>query len=221
MQSATSIYFGNVAAGYENERTGDPIWQKEDEVLTAALSAALMPGDRVVDLAAGTGRWLGLYKAAHVRPTLVDVSADMLEIARARAAALDITIDEIVEGDVFRMSVLPLGDWLVCTRFFNWISQADADRVMTRAAAAGICHAAFTVRCLDPDAPRSARLESVRYWRDKNRQVRAGTRKKGHYYLQSVDRMTRMLDRHGFSAIATHLIERTRGDVYLLFIATR
>ena len=221
MQSPTSIYFGDIAAGYEDERVRDPIWQREDDVLTGALTAAFMPGDRVVDLAAGTGRWLSLYKALRVRPALVDVSADMLDIARGRAAALGLTLDEIVEGNVFTMATLPLGDWLVCTRFFNWISHASIDGVITRTVASGIRHVAFTARCLDPQASRSARLESVRYWRGKNQEVRAGTRKKGHYYLQSADRLERLLDRHGYSRVTTHVIERTRGDVYLLFVAVR
>src|SRR5262245_61413471 len=219
MSSALTLYYGDTAANYEAVRTSDEIWKAENETITPVLQRLMWPGEHVLDVAAGTGRWLDHYKAANVRPTLLDVSPDMLAIAARHAADRAFPID-ILTRNVLEMPALPGCDWLVATRFFNWIPGSELVTILRTAAASGIRHLAFTARMLDESSTPERRSESRQYWRARNERVRQGLENKGIYYLQSRRRIRHVTERLGFELVSEHLIERARGDIYSLFVFT-
>ena len=217
MPSALTLYYGDTATNYEAARTADEIWKAETETITPVLQRLMWPGEQVLDVAAGTGRWLELYKATGVRPTLLDVSPDMLAIAARHAADRALPID-ILTRNVLEMSALPDCDWLVATRFFNWIPGSAVAAVLRTAVVSGIRHYAFTARTLDESATPEQRAESRAYWRTRNERVKQGLQNKGIYHLQSRRRIRRVAERLGLQLVSEHVIERVRGDVYSLFV---
>jgi len=219
LRSASTVYFGATAANYERERAAADIWRLEHDTITGALAPALRPQDRVLDVAAGTGRWLDLYAQTRVRPILLDISSDMLQTARVRARERGCEI-EVVEGNILDMTSVPRCDWLISTRFFNWIPLSRIEHILRLAADAGIARMAFTVRTMDGTAGWRRQFGSMCYWQKKNYDVLRGRRMKGFYYLQSGRRLRRMLDRLGLQLTSEHVIERTRGDVYTLFVVS-
>lgn len=220
MARPATVYVGDAAREYEARRRGTDIWAREQSTVGDALRTLLTPGDRVLDLAAGTGRWLDVYAERRVRATLLDVSADMLQLASAHAVELDYRID-VIRANVLEMSALPPGDWLVSTRFFNWIPLAGIERILKLAMAAGYRHAAITVRCLDTAAPLVTRARAIWSWRKKNLKVLIGTRPKGTYYMQSRARLTAVLKRLDCAVVAEHVIERPNGAIYALLVIAR
>ncbi len=220
MSKLETIYVGDGARRYNERREHSDIWQREQATVGAALRSLLQPGDRVLDVAAGTGRWLELYAERRVEATLLDVSGDMLKVAAAQAAALGVSID-LVERNVLTMPALPPGEWLISTRFFNWISLRSIERLLRMAMAAGYRHVAVTMRCVDHAAPWAQRLGARWRWRKKNVRVLLGIRRKGTYYLQSRVAFAAMLGRLGCTIATEHAIERPSGEAYTLFIIHR
>jgi SAM-dependent methyltransferase len=219
MPSASSVYFGETAGSHEEQRTSDEIWAAEQRVIAPVLRQLLHNGVRVLDVAAGTGRWIDIYRDAGAVATLLDVSTDMLAIARrhARDKGLDISI---VTGNVVEMRTLPWNDVMVATRFFNWIPLEEVETVLALAKSACICTFAFTVRYLDEDGTPALRQETFDHWNRRNAGVLNGSRPKGFYYLQSMRALGKTLARLGMRVTDTHVIERVRGEVYALFVVT-
>lgn len=219
MPSASTVYFGETAKGYEALRTGDAIWAAEQRVIAPVLRQLLHNGVRVLDVAAGTGRWLDVYKDSGAVATLLDVSPDMLAIARRHARDKELDVN-IVTGNVVEMRSLPRNDVMVATRFFNWIPLAEIETVLALAKAACICTFGFTVRYLDEDATPAMRRETFDHWNRRNAGVLNGSNPKGFYYLQSMCALEKTLSRLGMRLTETHVIERVRGDIYSLLVVT-
>lgn len=135
MPRLAQVYTGEFAKNYDQDRETKKNWQIEQRTVEAEL-AAIRPGERVLDIAAGTGRWLTTYKLQGARVTLADISADMLALAHQKAEELDFPAT-LLEMDALGAPAYPPTDWLVCTRFFVWISMADIERVLAKAKAAG------------------------------------------------------------------------------------
>jgi ubiquinone/menaquinone biosynthesis C-methylase UbiE len=81
--------------------------------------AAPVQGERLLDLACGTGNAALLAAAAGARVVGVDSAPRLLEIARRRARSLDLTID-FREGDLLE---LPLEDDAVDVVVSIWCSR--------------------------------------------------------------------------------------------------
>jgi SAM-dependent methyltransferase len=219
VRRVADVYVGPVADSYEAERMADPMWQMEQDTIGPVLFRVLRRGDRVLDVAAGTGRWIDLYAAAGVKPVLLDVSPDMLRIAAGHARSQSSEV-EFVEGNALEMPSLPGCDWCISTRFFNWIPLAAIETVVRAASSAGAARLAFTARYLDLTADLSRRTESLEHWQKKNLDVIRGSRKKGIYHLHSSEALRDLLARLDARLDEEHVIERARGDIYSLFLVS-
>jgi SAM-dependent methyltransferase len=184
------------------------------------LRRHLKPGDRIVDIAAGTGRWLEIYAERQVAATLFDISDDMLRIAEQKAAHLGVEI-AVRQADVLDRPQLPSGDWAVATRFFNWIDLGDVALCLQATIDAGISGIVFSVVLRDSSAPPIQRLWATARIRLKNFKVRAGVRDKSHYYLHTDTDLMAMLKRLDARLIDEQIVTSQRGAVYKVFVATR
>ena len=139
-----------------------------DLTFYAALAAELAEGARVLDVATGTGRVaLALAEAGHP-VTAVDLNADMLAVAEAKAEALELT-DEVtwVEQDARELKVR--GKFALAVIGGNALQQfaSNADRaavlksVHRQLEAGG--RLAFAVRFPHP-AELARRVESPEIW---------------------------------------------------------
>ena len=130
----------------------NPLVALEHRVLSERLD--LVPGERMIDLATGTGRWLEYALGHGVRATGVDFCAEMLAVASAKRE---------VRGRLTRADVcaLPFAshsvDVAVCSFALGYINRLDlAFREMARVARRII------TSDLHPDAGRAGWVRSFR-----------------------------------------------------------
>jgi SAM-dependent methyltransferase len=108
-------YYGDAAQTYDQRRVGKVKWQREHEAVDVLL-ADLPEGASVLDVPVGTGRFFELYQKHGLQSVGVDVSPDMLELARQRAEELGMEV-QLHEASVTDLP-LPDGsiDSTVCMR---------------------------------------------------------------------------------------------------------
>jgi ubiquinone/menaquinone biosynthesis C-methylase UbiE len=117
-------YFGNIAAGYEAKRSCQDKWIAEHKIISRWI--ANYPDDiRLLDCPVGTGRFLDLYAARCFSVTGIDISADMLEIARSKPASADVFLKQ---GSIF--NITGSYDVSLAIRIMNLIERADMQRAL-------------------------------------------------------------------------------------------
>lgn len=182
----------DVASGFDALRFSGPIGrfllESQEQFLLGAL--APLAGKTVADVGAGTGRAsIGLARAGAV-VTGLDASAEMLEVARQRAAAAGVS----VQFDVADAHALPLADCsvdaAVCLRVV--MHTIDWKRVV-----AELCRVSRHAVIVDFPSTRSfAALESR--WR--RRQAKAGRSVEAYRVLDAAE-VGAALEQHGFRVV--------------------
>jgi SAM-dependent methyltransferase len=100
-------------SGFQDPHTAQGLaWQLEQWILPTLLDKYVPARARVLDFACGTGRILGWLEHRFPRPTGVDVSPDMIEVARRRCGNA-----RFVVGDVTRTPDLVAGHYDLVTAF--------------------------------------------------------------------------------------------------------
>jgi SAM-dependent methyltransferase len=134
------------------DRDPNPLVALEHRVLSERLD--LIPGERMMDFATGTGRWLEYALAHDVRATGVDLCAEMLAVAatkrgaRGRLACADVCALPFASHSV---------DVAVCSFALGYIDRLElAFREMARVARRVI------TSDLHPDAVRAGWVRSFR-----------------------------------------------------------
>ena len=121
-------YLGDEADGYEQKRAGAK-WRAEDSAAHELLEG-VAHGARALDVPVGTGRLLGLMQARSFRSIGLDISPDMLAIAKTRADEIDASV-ELGIGDIRN---IPFEDnrfdLVTCLRFLNWIDAKGVEEVV-------------------------------------------------------------------------------------------
>ena len=147
----------SVAAAYRlwagtYDQDPNPLVALEHRILSARLD--LIPGERMIDLATGTGRWLEYALAHSVRATGVDLCSEMLEVAatkpgvRGRLACADVCALPYASHSM---------DLAVCSFALGYIKRLDlVFREMARVARRII------TSDLHPDAVRAGWVRSFR-----------------------------------------------------------
>lgn len=111
-------YRGAVAENYDRERVAKEETQIDQEIVERFLTE-LEPGRSVLDLPAGTGRFVSCCASRRIPYTGMDVSEDMLRVARTRAGD---TPPFVVVGDA---RALPFRDQAfdacVSVKFIKWV----------------------------------------------------------------------------------------------------
>jgi SAM-dependent methyltransferase len=123
---ATAVkYRGPIAHGYEAKRVGQPKWAAENAAVGAVLRR-FPPGTTVLDIPVGTGRFLPLYADLGLSVTGLDISKDMLRIARDKGHGFDLRTGDIFAIDMPDKSV----DVAVSIRIMNLIGPDDMARAL-------------------------------------------------------------------------------------------
>ncbi len=117
------VYYGAIAENYESSRSVKSKWKEEQ----AAFAEFLTDGP-VLDVPFGTGRFVPIYRAKKLSFTGIDISTDMLAVARRTYPGI-----EPVLGSAFD---LRYGDnefaTAVCVRFLEWLPLERAKTVLDR-----------------------------------------------------------------------------------------
>lgn len=124
-------YYQDRAREYDRQRENQPSWSAEYRALEG-LANNLGRRLSVLDVPVGTGRFFPVYGALEWRVSGLDVSSEMLDVARTQSAEYLITRPTLVEG---KATALPFStsefDVVVCFRFLQSIvSFGDAQRVI-------------------------------------------------------------------------------------------
>lgn len=135
MDKLLEAYSGDKARGYDARRAKSGRWQREIAAMDSML-AEVKPR-RLVDCPFGTGRWIEQYEACGAEAVIgIDLSRGMLDEAEAKLQALPAERREayrLIEASIFDVTPEMVGDssdLIVCIRFLNWVSFADAERAM-------------------------------------------------------------------------------------------
>lgn len=124
-------YYQDRATNYDRDRRHQISWGEEQEAL-AELAAELGKGLSVLDVPVGSGRFFPVYSELGWEPTGLDISNDMLEVARKRSTELFQYLPLLQRG---KAEKLPFNDEsfdvVVCFRFLqSIISFGKARRVI-------------------------------------------------------------------------------------------
>jgi SAM-dependent methyltransferase len=217
---ARSRYQGEVAARYVERRAGSRKWAREQSALQAVV-AGLAPGTTILDVPLGTGRFLDFYARAGCRVLGLDISQDMMAVARD--ADGHESLRALVQGDA---ASIPLRDrcvdYVVCTRLSNWLPPPVLARAVSefaRIARRGLVIEARVGRRLGPGdlAGRLALEVATRPWKPPQRLWRTlrarwrsrrqadaeeperRARSERGYVLHSADEMARVFASNGLA----------------------
>lgn len=104
-----TAYRGPIAEHYDRDRVGEAIWELEQRFV-ADWAATLPPGLSLIDIPAGTGRFVEILLGRGLKVHAMDISDDMLAPIRRRWPAADNPGLTVQAGDAEH---LPLGDGAV------------------------------------------------------------------------------------------------------------
>jgi len=121
---AMKKYLGHKAVRYDQKRTSKTATQR-DQVTVESYLAKIAPGDSVLDLPAGTGRFIEFCIGQGLVYTGVDISQDMLEVARTKIPA-GVTNADLQVADA---RALPFEDdsfdYAIVVKFIKWLPTLD------------------------------------------------------------------------------------------------
>jgi ubiquinone/menaquinone biosynthesis C-methylase UbiE len=148
------------AANYERRRAGQGRWKAEHEAVAEWLRGAR---GAVLDVPVGTGRFIPLYEEMKLRYTGLDVSEDMLEIARPRVRSRR---GEVFLGDVFDLSDFVRDEYetVVCVRLLHLVSQREAERALAWMCRVAQRRVILTVRLADAPRANSSSTTHGKRW---------------------------------------------------------
>ena len=216
MKNIDQVYTGAMAAKYDAVRAGGKRWAREAEVIEPLLRS-FPAGSGLLDVAAGTGRWLPLYKKQGLSPILIDSSQDMLDQAAAKAAALELPV-RIICASALSPAPFPAAPQALVTNFFNWISLPGVETVLRKIIAAGATRILFMISYFPDDAGPLLRFRKSLWLGIRNFRSHLGWKEKGHYHLHAERDVRELLQRLGLAAQAEHLIVATRYKRNVMFV---
>ncbi len=198
------VYTGQVAANYDVVRGNSARWARESDVIEPLLRT-IPPGTKLIDVAAGTGRWLDIYRELGLDAALIDSSSDMLAVAREKALAFGYGIRTVCEPAT-SPAPYPAAETAVVTNFFNWIPLDEVETVLQKMIAAGVSRMIFMITYGKEAAkPIDRGWGRLRVGID-NIRSRLGVREKGHYHIHAEKVVRRLLTRLRLEVHGEHLI---------------
>lgn len=127
-RATAANYVGRVAAGYDADRERQIKWAAEHRIV-AELLAGLPAGATVLDVPVGTGRFLELYRLAGLEAIGLDVSGDMLQVARAKVAPGQVV--SLRRGNVLALDLADASvDVALCIRLLNMMEPQEMARAL-------------------------------------------------------------------------------------------
>lgn len=102
---AQTAYDKQIAAAYDGDRIGEPVWRIEQDFV-AAWCAKLPAGSSVLDVPFGTGRFAPFYRERGLQVHGIDISQAMIDQARSQHGDL-VQGWDLRTGDA---TALPFGD---------------------------------------------------------------------------------------------------------------
>lgn len=143
MKSIERYYDEKTASEYESTRS-DELWKRENSVFEAIISR-ITSGElndsissinrlKVLDLPAGTGRWIPFLQNRNIDYVGVDISEEMLEHAQGKLEGLtsDNNTYQFVQSPYqkYLPTVHDEFDLVICTRFLPHFSLKEVEKIV-------------------------------------------------------------------------------------------
>lgn len=124
-----TAYHGEIASRYEEDRRGEPVWQREQDWFEG-WARGVRAGARVLDVPAGTGRFIGMLRGRGARVHAVDISEDMLAELRRRwpGEGTELVVER-ADAEALPYAASQF-DFVVCWRLFHLLPPAASERVL-------------------------------------------------------------------------------------------
>lgn len=120
---SSKIYFGKAAETYDEVRNANPVTLEDDLAISKFLDM-ISDGDRLLDIPCGTGRVLQLIANRDILYFGVDISNDMIEIAKTKSLNQNRASFQL--GDARRLDFDDMSfEYLICIKFLKWLSNDD------------------------------------------------------------------------------------------------
>lgn len=152
------FYKGVNAEQYDERRSINPKWRFEENVFLKIYSRVECNIESVIDAPVGTGRFLNSYinKILPEKVTALDLSDDMLYIAKSRSANKNILFDR---ADIVNSPIKNSADLVVCFRFLNLVQEKDALKSLNNLLEAANKYLLVSVRLVEDKALRDHIIE--------------------------------------------------------------
>jgi ubiquinone/menaquinone biosynthesis C-methylase UbiE len=124
-------YSGKNALRYDKKRGEQRKWHRENE-LVKAMTSGVPSGSKVLDLPCGTGRLFGLWRERGYDVIGVDISQDMLTLAKKRVkVAMKIKLEqyEVLTAQELQESRF---DMVACVRLLHLIAESQVALYMAK-----------------------------------------------------------------------------------------
>lgn len=147
-------YTGEIAASYDAFRQASKSWQAENAAIERIFeSLGLQPGSVVLDVPVGTGRFLPLFAKSGYKVIAVDVSPDMADAARAKAAECGLDDAAVMIDDATALGLPDNSvDAALSVRFLVHLELASVERVLSELARVSRRYVIVHVRIRRPGA---------------------------------------------------------------------
>jgi ubiquinone/menaquinone biosynthesis C-methylase UbiE len=146
-------YLGKAASTYEAKRKRHAIWLKEDAVLLQILKG-YKPKPKLLDMPVGTGRFLDFYNELGIAAVGIDLSPDMLKIARTRFPDAELRIGDIRRIPLADKSV----DVSVCIRLLYFLNRNEVRIALSELARVSKKAIVFSARFAHRNGPRAKKV---------------------------------------------------------------
>ncbi len=214
-------YYKDVAVDYEKNRSHSRKWQAEQRVVEDLLRG-LPAGTRLIDVPVGTGRFLPFYTQKNFIVEGIDISADMLGMARQQESIGNLSLT-LNTGDIFALAHRDGNfDAAVCMRFLNLVSTPAMEKALTelgrvapKAVIAGIRHL-VPLQTLDLSTPEgiSTLLRQI--------VSRITKRLQGKITLHRPEQIQSAFDKAGLTVLRKECVERRAdGTEYFIYVLQR
>lgn len=197
-------YTGDLAENYDATRRNSRRYANEEAAF--AGFAKRLNAQSVLDCPFGTGRWVEYYRAMTGKVVAVDLSADMLAVAKSKLdTSPDVDVDYVV-GSIFDVNFSAYAskniDLVVCTRFLNWVPAGQAVKAIANLSAVRSKHAIFgcSVR------PSSLSLiDRIKMWfrlrRENSERQRSDNERKAQQYVHDEGLILKAFAANGWKTV--------------------
>jgi len=155
-------YQSTNAENYDAARQSSDRWKEEEAAFPQLFRAT--GAQSVVDCPFGTGRWYRHYQELTGPVIGIDISADMLDMARRNMGTAAERL-MLIEADIFTLTpaAVPRVDLVVSTRFVNWLDFARVETLLERFTGLAARHLILGATVLPQDAGADLRAAFQRF----------------------------------------------------------